>query len=84
MDFIYQTINILADLLIILIFAKVLLSWFVRDRSHPVVRHIDAIVEPILQPIRRSLPRLGMIDLSPLIAYFLIEFGRRIIITLLF
>lgn len=79
MAFLLQTINILADLLITLIFVRVVLSWIVRDPSHRLMQVIAQLTEPILGPIRRSIPRLGMFDLSPLLAFFLIEFVRNLL-----
>jgi YggT family protein len=38
------------------------------------IQILDAVTEPILDPIRRIMPRLGMIDLSPLIAILLLQF----------
>lgn len=44
------------------------------DPSNPIVGVISEITEPILAPIRSILPRMGMIDLSPMIASFLLIF----------
>lgn len=35
--------------------------------------------EPILGPIRRATPQLGMLDISPIIAFFLIEIARNLL-----
>jgi len=40
----------------------------------PLYVAIHEITEPILAPIRQFLPRMGMIDLSPMIAIFLLIF----------
>ena len=39
----------------------------------------DRITEPALAPIRRIMPNLGGVDLSPLVLILLLEFGRRIL-----
>lgn len=44
------------------------------DPRSPLIQALDTITEPILEPIRRVMPRLGMIDFSPLVAILLIEF----------
>lgn len=52
----------------LILLARVLLSWFPNlDPNNPIVRFLYEATEPILQPIRRSLPRTGGIDFSPLI-----------------
>ena len=52
----------------LILLARVLLSWFPNiDRNNPIVRFLFEATEPVLQPIRRALPRTGGIDFSPLI-----------------
>ena len=60
-------------LLILAIFFRAILSWFVRDPNNPIVRVLDAITVPILQPLRQIIPRMGMMDLSPLVAIVLLS-----------
>ena len=43
------------------------------DPSNPVVVFLHDITEPILSPIRQFMPRLGMLDLSPLVAIILLN-----------
>ena len=56
------------------IFIRVLLSWFPIDPRNPLVALLYDVTEPILEPLRRVIPRLGMFDLSPLVALLLIQF----------
>lgn len=65
-------INIAAQLLILLIIVSAVLSYFMSP-YHPVRSAVDRIVEPLLMPIRRVIPPLGMFDLSPLVLYFLVR-----------
>jgi YggT family protein len=53
------------------------------DPYHPIRRSIDGVVEPMLAPIRRIVPPLGMIDLSPLILIILIQVLSNIIVRVL-
>ncbi len=56
------------QVLIWLIVARALLSWFPDTRSNQAVQILHQITDVILQPISRVVPRMGMIDLSPMIA----------------
>lgn len=47
------------------------MSWTQMDPSNPIYGVIHEITEPILQPIRSIMPRLG-IDFSPMVAIFLL------------
>ena len=62
----------LANIYIILIILRAVLSWFAVDPYNPLYRFLISITEPVLAPIRRILPFSG-IDLSPFIAILLIQ-----------
>jgi YggT family protein len=53
------------------------------DPYHPVRRAIDSVVEPLLSPIRRVVPLIGMLDFSPLILIILIQVVSNLIIRFL-
>lgn len=79
--FVSQILNILSFAII----ARVLLSWFSQGRSHSLGRAgeiLFEITEPILAFVRRFPHQLGMIDLSPLLAIFLLDFIRYILLHL--
>jgi YggT family protein len=54
------------------IFIRVIFSWIAFDPSNPLYQIVHEITEPILAPIRQFMPRIGMIDLSPMVASFLL------------
>jgi len=45
------------------------------------IRLLDDITEPILGPLRRVLPTLGMIDISPIVAIILINFITGLLVS---
>jgi len=55
------------------VFVRALLSWFPIDPRNPLVTILYDVTEPILDPLRRVIPRLGMIDITPLVAILLIQ-----------
>ena len=63
----------------IVIIARVLLSWFVQDHNNQIYRILYKATEPILGPIRRLIPPLGL-DLSPVVVLIAIQ----LIISLLY
>ena len=79
---IINLINILAQLLVLLIIVKVILS-YVMDPYHPIRRSIDGLVEPMLTPIRRIVPLIGMFDFSPLILLILVQIISSVLIAFL-
>jgi YggT family protein len=81
MEILIILINTVQQILVVLVIVSVLLSYFM-DPYHPVRRGVDNIVQPMLNPIRRVVPLVGMFDFSPLILILLLQFGSRILIAL--
>lgn len=63
------------DILFWLVLIRALLSWVNPDPFNPIVRFLDSVTEPILAPIRRVIPSMG-IDFSPIIAALAIYFVK--------
>ncbi|UOQ93096.1 YggT family protein [Halobacillus shinanisalinarum] len=75
-------INIYSWLLIIYI----LLSWFPGARESSFGEILSKMCEPFLEPFRKIIPPLGMIDLSPLVAIFVLRFageGLRVLFQMM-
>jgi len=82
MSILATAILFIRSILELLVIVSVILS-YVMDRYHPVRRWVDAIVEPMLMPIRRVVPLVGMLDFSPIILIILIRIISNLIINLL-
>ncbi len=54
------------------IFARAILSWFPIDQNGTIPQALNSITSPILDPLRKVIPPLGTIDLTPMIAMFLL------------
>ncbi len=72
MVFAVRLINVLSQLITLLVIAKVVLSYFM-DPYHPVRQAIDRVVDPMLNPIRRVIPSVGMLDFSPFVLIILVQ-----------
>jgi YggT family protein len=57
---------------------RALMSW-ISPGHHPAARVLDQLTEPVLRPIRRVVPPLGGLDLSPLIFLLLLGFVSRLL-----
>ncbi|MDA0301200.1 MAG: YggT family protein [Chloroflexi bacterium] len=80
MDAIAPVAHIVGYLIEFLGFAIIirsLLSWFPIDREGPVVQMLVSITDPVLEPLRKVIPPLGMLDLTPLIATILLFIVAR-------
>jgi len=72
MDALANAILIAARILSIVILADIVIS-YILDPFHPVRRILDAIVQPLLAPIRRFMPQTGMFDFSPIVLLILVQ-----------
>jgi len=66
------------------IIARALLSWFNLKPTNPLIRVLYDVTEPILAPLRNIIPRIGMIDISPLVAMLLLSFIQQRVLPVLF
>lgn len=73
MTFLFAFLKLLCEVLTIAIFLRAILSWFSLSPTNLFVRILHQITEPILSPLRRIIPRAGMLDLSPLVAIILLQ-----------
>jgi len=76
-------VNVVYTTLIVALLVRVIGSWFGIGRYHRVGRWAYRLTDWIVEPIRRALPPFGFIDLSPLVAWFLLWLGRLFIGTVL-
>lgn len=85
----FQTIDLVLNLYTWILIASAVFSWLyafnVINSSNQFVnsigRFLYAVTEPVLAPIRRFLPNLGGIDISPIVVLVLIFFLRTFLWT---
>ncbi|MGA2491236.1 MAG: YggT family protein [Anaerolineales bacterium] len=82
LNVIANIINLVANLFIFIVIADSVLSFFMSP-YHPIRVTLGRIINPFLAPIRRIIPLVGMLDLSPLILIILVEILARALISLL-
>jgi YggT family protein len=66
------------DLYSLVVFASVIVSWVQLPPNHAIVSILGTLTEPLLAPIRRILPDMGGLDLSPLVLLFGIRLVRGV------
>ncbi len=73
MAFLFSLIRLLSDVLIIAILLRAVVSWFSPGSTNVLVVILHRVTEPLLAPLRRIIPRVGMFDFTPLVAIILIR-----------
>jgi YggT family protein len=73
-------IEILLNIYMWIVIARALLSWVNPDPYNPIVNFLYRATEPVLCRVRRIIPDLGGIDLSPLIVLLIIYFLKEFLV----
>lgn len=61
------------------IVGRALISWVDPRGTNPISRFLFELTEPIVGPIRSVVPRIGMIDISPIFAILLLQVLARML-----
>jgi YggT family protein len=75
-------VNVFVQLYTILILASVVMSYILSPYD-PVRLFVDRLINPLLDPIRKIIPPVGMFDFSPIVLMLLIQFLGGILTSLL-
>jgi len=66
----------IGQIYVLILIARAILSWFPLSPESsfaPVLRFVNAVTEPLLAPLRRIIPPVGMLDISFLVALLVLE-----------
>jgi YggT family protein len=67
-----------------IIIARAILSWVNPDPYNPIVNFLYRVTDPVLYRVRRMLPDMGGLDLSPLIVLLAIFFMQKFLVSSIF
>lgn len=68
----------------IALLVRVLASWFPRAAGTPWVRWSHGATEWMLRPLRRVIPSFGVVDITPIVAYFILQLIEGLVSRVLF
>jgi YggT family protein len=72
------------DIYIYIIIGRAIISWVNADPYNPIVRFLYKATEPVLYRVRRIIPAMGGIDLSPIVVILVIYFLKAFIVKSLY
>jgi len=81
MNWLASFVNLLFWALELAILIRVLMSWIRPNPYNPFVQAIYQITEPIMGPLRRIIPPLGMIDITPMVALIILQIIQEIVLS---
>ena len=76
----FMVVNAAFSLLMLALMIRVIGSWFGATRYTPWMKPFYALTEWMLGPLRRVLPPFGPLDLSPLVAWFILSLLRPLVL----
>jgi YggT family protein len=79
-----QLISLLLNIFVFTIFASAILSWINPGSFYSTASILTTLSNPLLNLIRRIIPDLGGIDLSPLVALVLLQLAKMLILPPLY
>lgn len=79
MGYLHQVVHLFFIAYTVLLFARIMLSWVPMWQGHELARFVVFYADPYLNLFRRVLPPLGgVLDLSPVLAFFVLQIIERI------
>lgn len=82
MDFLLGILLQLVQLYQWALIIYIFMSWFPNARESAIGQFLSRICEPYLEPFRKIIPPLGMIDISPIVAFLVLRFASSGLIQL--
>lgn len=64
----------------IVLIVRIVLTWIPHNPYHPAVTFLYKITEPVLEPVRRVIPSIGGIDVSPIVVFIVLHLIKRVFI----
>lgn len=80
---IIQIVDSFFTVYMLMLFARIIGSWLPELREYRLMQFISFYTDPYLNFFRQFIPPLGMIDLSPIVAFFALGFIKRVVIGIL-
>ena len=77
-------IDIVLQAFMLILIIRALISWVNPDPYNPIVRFLYRVTEPVLRPVRRWLPPMSGLDLSPMLVLLAIYFLRSFLVPVLY
>jgi YggT family protein len=74
MSTLFSLLAYLIQLYTFVLLARILISWIPNfDPYHPAVQLLHRVTDPVLEPARKLIPPIGMVDISPIIVFFALQ-----------
>lgn len=83
MIFFLLLVNSLFQVYMVMLFVRILSSWFPEFQNNRLIQFVAFYTDPYLNFFRGFIPPLGMFDFSPLVAFFFLQFLNYVVLQIL-
>ncbi len=83
MQMIAQAIHIIFTAFSLMIFVRILSSWIPEIQGQKWLQFIAFYVDPYLNLFRKIIPPLGMLDISPILAFFALQLAESVVMRMI-
>jgi YggT family protein len=78
-----MALNGLFSVLMLAIFIRVISSWFSISPYNKFMRVVHGLTDWLIDPLRKVIPPIGMIDIVPMVAYFMLYLARGFVLSII-
>ena len=68
-----HALDVIFNVYTFLVVVRILISWVNPDPFNPIVGFLTRVTDPVLAPFRRMIPLIGPLDISPVVAIFVLQ-----------
>ena len=79
---IIKLVNVFFQVYRLMLFARILASWVPQANEYRLMQFVSYYTDPYLNLFRRFIPPLGMLDLSPIVAFLCLSFVQDMVMSL--
>lgn len=76
-----QIVDLLFQIYLVMLFARIIGSWLPDLQQYRAMQFVNFYTDPYLNLFRKIIPPLGMIDLSPILAFFFLQIFKQFILS---
>lgn len=78
-----RTVDLLFQIYMVMLIVRILSSWFPEAQRYRFIQYLTYYTDPYLNLFRKIIPPLGIFDLSPIVAFFVLQIVHNLLLALL-
>ena len=76
-----ELVNLALNFYLVLLLIMVVSSWIGSGGYSPVLMLVDQLCGPLLRPLRKNIPPIGLLDISVLVAFLILQLAKILLVA---